>query len=890
MIRARGHRFPILLLAVLLAGCVGSDDARAQGTQTLDSLLQEGDYDQAIELLEDRLGNPISPDVASQLAELLMVVGRLEDAEELLQEALGANPEDARLGLLEGTLFRDTGRLDDALAAFARVEQTGMGGNALLARLHRGELLLRTGEQEAALELLDGFIDVYNSSSSLDSRELLAVAGAVRQLEITDSALLQDALRAYDQALASDPDNLEAHLGIGSLFVRTYQTVDAREAYQEVLARRSKDPRALLGMAQALQVEGSSRAGDLTDEALEVNPNLVPALVLRARIRLAGEDLEGAEEDLNAALEVNPTSSEALGVLAAARYLQNRTDEFDELTNRALEINPSDASYFVTVADLVSTRRFYAEAAEFAGRGVSVDSLAWGAYGTQGLNQLRIGEMVDGRANLEIAFEGDPYNLWFKNTLDLLDNMDLFESLESDRITVLVDPEDGQALATYLLEVSERAYESLSVRYGFRPATPIRVEAFRRSADFSVRTVGLAGLGALGVAFGNVVAMDSPAARGAGGYHWASTLWHEMAHVVHLGLTGHRVPRWLSEGLAVHEERLAGPGWGSRPGLPFFTAYDEERLRSPSELSQSFVQPRFPEEVGFAYTLGSLVSEWIESEWGFAGIRGMLEGYGEGLSHEEVLERELGLGLEAFDDQFDGWLRGRYPGAFAAAEAALELRDTEREVRSDPGWLRERVASSPEDLESRLALAQILIEEERFDEAEPVLLEAQEVFPENPDPRGPSRLLAVVRQEQDDSAGAIEALEAHLSIVAEDYQGNLELADLREEEGDLAAAAVALQRGIQVYPFEIPIHERLARLYGELQNVDGEVREHRVLLALGPVDRTGALYGLADALYRAGELSEARETVLDALELAPRFPEAQDLLLRIMSGDLGSGR
>ena len=877
----------IVLLAAPLAGCVGSDGARAQGPEALETLLQAGEYGEAIERLKRALGDPPAPDAALGLAELLRTVGRLGESERVIEDALAATPGHPRLLLLRGRLLLETGRLAEALETLRDAEAAGTGGDALLARMHAGEVLLRTGEREEALGLFDSFIDVYNRSASLDARGLVAIAQAVRRLETTDSALLRDALRAFDEALALDPDNLEAHLGIGSLFVRTYQIVDAQEAFREVLTRRSRDPRALLGVAEALQVEGSARAGELVDQALEVNPNLVAARVLRARIRFAAEDLEGAEEDLEAALEVDPTSSAARAVLAAMHFAGGRQAEFDAVTANVLALNPHDAGYFVTVAELAATRRYYAEAAAFAARGVGVDSLAWSAYGTQGLNQLRVGEMAGGRENLETAFGGDPYNLWFKNTLDLLDVMDGFETAGSERIQVFVDPEDGQALALYLLEVSERAYETLSERYGHWPRTPLRVEAFRRSADFSVRTVGLAGLGALGVAFGRVVAMDSPSARGPGGYHWASTLWHEMAHVVHLEMTGHRVPRWLSEGLAVHEERLAGPGWGSRPGLPFLASYLDGRFRPPSELSQSFVRPRFPEEIGFAYVLGSLVSEWVESEWGFAGIRGMLTGYGEGLSHREVLEREFGLGPGAFDAAFDEWVRERYPGGFAAADAARELREIEAEVRGDPEWLEERVAARPEDVESRLALARIRIGEERTEEAEELLREARARFPENPDPRGPSRLLGGLLAERGDTAGAIEALEAHLAVAADDYGAHLELAELREAGGDRAGTARALERAIEVYPFEIPVHERLAGLYRELGEAEAEVREQRVILALAPVDRTGALYELADALYRAGAVEEARERVLEALELAPRYPEAQDLLLRLMTAPDG---
>ena len=74
-----------------------------------------------------------------------------------------------------------------------------------------------------------------------------------------------------------------------------------------------------------------------------------------------------------------------------------------------------------------------------------------------------------------------------------------------------------------------------------------------------------AGLGALGVTFGYVVAMDSPSARKPGQWHWASTMWHELSHVYVLEMTNHRVPRWFTEGLAVYEETAASPDWGDPP-------------------------------------------------------------------------------------------------------------------------------------------------------------------------------------------------------------------------------------------------------------------------------------------------------------------------------------
>ena len=115
----------------------------------------------------------------------------------------------------------------------------------------------------------------------------------------------------------------------------------------------------------------------------------------------------------------------------------------------------------------------------------------------------------------------------------------------------------------YLVPLLDEAYDSLAARYRFRPQTPIRLELYPQHADFSVRTVGLAGLGALGVSFGTCSRWTRRRRGNAGEFNWGSTAWHELAHAFTLGASGHRVPRWFSEGLSVLEERRARAGWGA---------------------------------------------------------------------------------------------------------------------------------------------------------------------------------------------------------------------------------------------------------------------------------------------------------------------------------------
>ena len=99
------------------------------------------------------------------------------------------------------------------------------------------------------------------------------------------------------------------------------------------------------------------------------------------------------------------------------------------------------------------------------------------------------------------------------------------------------------------------------------------------------------GLGALGVTFGYVVAMDSPSGRKPGSFHWASTLWHELSHVYVLTATEHLVPRWFTEGMAVHEETAVSPEWGDRLGPEVIAAIREKKLLPVAELDRGFVRP-----------------------------------------------------------------------------------------------------------------------------------------------------------------------------------------------------------------------------------------------------------------------------------------------------------
>lgn len=785
----------------------------------------------------------------------------------------------AGLHVQAGHILRMTGRPADAARAYRQALQAG-DADSLTARVQLAILQEESGEREAARRAFDRFIDLYNSGVARSAGDLVAVGTAVQHLSRYDPQLAHDALRAYDEAIALDPDHVEARLRVGALFLERYNGTEARAAYEEVLQRHPDHPRALLGLARTARFEGSRQSIQLVRRSLERNPNLVPARVFLAELLVELERYGDADAQIDSALAVHPDALDALAVRAAIGYLAGDDAGYRATVARARARHPASAALYTTLAEISARNRLYREAAEFARRAVAVDAFSWRGYALLGINQLRAGVMDSGRTNLEHAFRGDPFDVWTKNTLDLLDTLDRYPGTASERFRFYVDGKESALLTPYLAPLAEAAYDSLATRYGYRPATPIRVEVFPDHVDFSVRTVGLVGLGALGVSFGPVVAMDSPSARRRGEFNWGSTLWHEIAHSFHLGMTRHRVPRWLTEGLAVYEERRARTGWGDDVSPGFLAAYNAGRLLPVSRLNDGFTRPAYPEQIGFSYYQASLVCELIEEQWGLEALLNLLRGYREGASTAEVVARVLGEPIDAFDVRFDAWFRSRFAGPLAA----ITPPDTARVTRPTRAGIADRARRRPDDYLAQVAMAHLLLRDGRTDDAVAYLERARALLPEYAGHDSPHLPLARIYRARGDLDRARAELRAMTRIDERAYDAHLELAEVQLLLQDAEGAAATLDRIMYIFPYDPALHLQLADLAEQTGDLTRAIRERHAVLALDPVDRAEALYQLARVQLLAGQRDAARRNVVRALELAPGFDAAQELLLAIHEG------
>ncbi len=865
---------PVALLAAIL---LSVSSASAQPQDTKEPITDDG-YQETIDTLTAIVeGEGANLQAYRELIRALRETGRYKEAEQRAREYEAQRPGSNDLTNTLGEILYETGRIDAARDAFARAN-VSRASDRRIAQLNLAVLFYERGEIDEAMLRFDAFIDVYNLSDKLSSEELTAVGSACRYLGVKDAQLFKDALKAFDEAIREDPGNFEARLAVGELFLDKYNSPDARESFAEILSLNPAHPRAMLGMARVMHFDGSYEAYELTKLALEINPNLVPAHVFLGRLELELENYEEAEREAEQALDINPVSLEALTLLATARFLKGDTAGFEDAQKRAFSLNPRYADFYNTIADACVRNRLYQEASDFARQSVGLDEKSWSGYGILGLNQLRLGKIEKGRQNLERSFSGDPYNVWIKNTLDLIDTFPQYRESRSDRFLIFIDGKESDILSIYATSLLEEAYDYLAQRYQYHPPTPIRVEAYPSHADFSVRTIGLAGLGALGVCFGPVVAIDSPSAREKGEFNWGSTLWHELAHTVTLGVTNNKIPRWFSEGLSVYEERLARPGWGDDVSIPFLMAYQQDKLLSLKDLNNGFVRPTYPQQITNSYYQASLICELIERDHGFQAILEMLAGYKAGKSTETIFSSVLGCDPDCFDEKFDGYLEKRFRHAADVLPEPKEDAPAKALTLQD---LTDKADEEPENFLAQLAMGSMLFRENKFSEAEPYLERAKTLFPEYGGKDSPYWYLAQIYKNRGENEKASEMLSSLVSINSNHYDAHLELAELKRQLNDEEGSAEILERAVYIYPFEVSIHRQMAELYQGLEDYDKVIRERKVLVAIEVADRAQVLYELALAYHQAGDTTGARREVLKALEIAPSFDDALDLLLKL---------
>ena len=234
---------------------------------------------------------------------------------------------------------------------------------------------------------------------------------------------------------------------------------------------------------------------------------------------------------------------------------------------------------------------------------------------------LRLGDETEGWKLAAEIFSKDGYNVVAYNLVTLRDRLAGFRTLEDDGFVVRMDKREADLYGQRVLALLRRARKTLCEKYGVTLSEPVIVEIFPQRKEFAVRTFGLPGAdGLLGVCFGRVVTANSPASQGEHPSNWEAVLWHEFCHVVTLSKTHNKMPRWLSEGISVHEEAVEDPAWATALNPRFRRCSSSDALTPLSQLSSAFLTPKTPLDLQFAYFESALAVDFLVRAIWVAGL------------------------------------------------------------------------------------------------------------------------------------------------------------------------------------------------------------------------------------------------------------------------------
>jgi tetratricopeptide (TPR) repeat protein len=471
-----------------------------------------------------------------------LLEGRYDDAESLAEKMDARDPFAATV---KARVAIARGRYEDAERVLAPV----------VARLPTSEAALELGLLQRMLGRPDAGITLARvtvlAEGSRDRGELARAARALQAL-----GKFQEANATFRAAAALAPDDPDTNTGWGELFLEKHNKGEALKSFQIALKTDSRWTPALIGSARSLVDENPPAAIGMAKRALEINRASVDAMVFIASQEADSSRFVEAREWLAKALALNPSSLDARSLLAGLAYVQDKRHEFEDEIAKVLAVAPRHGEAYRVVAVMAAHNYRFDEAVELTRRGLTLDDSNPRILADLGAQLLRTGDEPGARVALERSFKIDPFDVATYNMLSLLDTLDTFETIEEGGVILRMHKDEAPVLKEYALPLAQQALRTLGARYEFTPRTDTLIEIFPRHDDFAVRTMGLPGMvGALGVCFGRVVAMDSPKARPPGDFQWEATLWHELAHVITVQMSNQRVPRWLTEGISVFEEK-----------------------------------------------------------------------------------------------------------------------------------------------------------------------------------------------------------------------------------------------------------------------------------------------------------------------------------------------
>jgi tetratricopeptide (TPR) repeat protein len=857
----RGWSCGVLLLMFAFA-------ARGADLEEAQNLFLSGSYSQSVTAATEGLADrPYSEDWQVLLTQSLLALGRNAEAHTLITNLLSRREPSLRICWQARAVFLSNGRKQDADQMVDRIISAAING--------------RIG----------------------DAASLVAL-GRAALIKHGDPKLVLD--RMFSVAKRADPNSREVYLAIGELALTKHDFALAAKTFQEGLTKLPDDPDLLHGLALAYQPSEQALMVQTLEAALKRNSNHVASLLLLADHAIDAEAYPKASELLNRINQINPWQPEAWSYRAVIATLQNKPQEATTARTTALKFWATNPDVPHLIGLKLSQKYRFAEGATLQREALQFDPEYLPAKAQLAQDLLRLGEETEGWLMADEVHKIDGYNITANNLMSLHDAMQGFQLLTNEHFQLRMAPHEATLYGGRALELLTQAREKLAAKYECVLPKPTLVEVFTNQADFAVRTFGLPqNDGFLGVCFGNVITANSPGAYPGHPFNWETMLWHEFCHVITLNLTHNKMPRWLSEGISVYEERQVNPAWGEQLTPKYREMILGGELTPISELSAAFLMPPTGEHLQFAYYESSLVVQFIIERFGFPKLLAILRDLGTGAEiNQTIAKHTVTMGTlekdftayarkvaEAMGPKLDwerpglggGDLIGRGRGERLTPSPTQQVARVDLSDFNWESWLK----AHPTNFYALSGRARELAAEKKWSEAKPLLQQLVELCPEFVGAGSAYTMLAEAHRVLGETNQELKVLERFTERDDSTIHAYLRLMELAREAKDWNAVLLNARRYRAVNPL-VPIPYRfLADAAEKTGDTRTAIEACRALLQLNPPDPAEANYRLARLLHGVGDPA-ARQHVLQALEEAPRYREALRLLLEMSKQETAS--
>ena len=404
---------PHLVLASLYAGAGKPVEAAKEwqkvlaidpkNEQALDGLsgefIDHGDYGDAASLLYPA---PRTEKLAIRLSQALGLMNQLDKANEVLAEALKANPHSVALARAQSVVLVHLHNPDNAIAVLQKAVSEHPSDLAATSDLY--QLYVLIGHLKEAAAMKDKLL-----AARPHDRDILYPSGIVER----SAGNYETAKKLLEESVAIDPDFFYSRYNLGTVLVILHQWPEAKENLERAIAMGIVEPQAHFELAQALNALGDHEraqqelktyqtlksnqetsleagvalaqgdkamdAGHLDEaitqyrQAVQVMPDTAYYHYKLSVALNKNGDAEGEKKELEAAIRLDPKLSAAQGAMGYLLSSQGDPDGAVEHFRKAVETAPRWTDAWINLAAELAVSAHYAEAKQAIATALQLD-------------------------------------------------------------------------------------------------------------------------------------------------------------------------------------------------------------------------------------------------------------------------------------------------------------------------------------------------------------------------------------------------------------------------------------------------------------------------------------------------------------------------------------